>query len=138
MAALYDAKQGLIRPVVSLSAATRPRIRSPQGSLGRLPRGRMAKTFIENHRDIRPQRLLDLDGRLRGYMVEGAIQMRLKRHAVFRHFAQGREAEDLIAATVGADTPRIPRPFRITVCTQLNRQRRAPVNAGPTASLLRC
>ena len=38
----------------------------------------------------------------------------------------------------GADTPRIPRPFRITVCTQLNRQRRAPVNAGPTASLLRC
>ena len=103
MATLYDAKQGLIRPVVSLSAATRPRIRSPQGSLGRLPRGRIAKTFIENHRDIRPQRLLDLDGRLRGYMVEGAIQMRLKRHAVFRHFAQGREAEDLIAATVGKD-----------------------------------
>ena len=29
MAALHDAKEGLIRPVVSLSAATRPRICSP-------------------------------------------------------------------------------------------------------------
>ena len=29
--------------------------------------------------------------------------MRLKRHAVFRHLAQGREAEDLVAATIGED-----------------------------------
>ena len=68
--------------------------------------GRVFHTFVERHNDVRAERQLDLHGAFGGEKMLGAIQVRAKPNAVFRHAAQRFQAHDLEAAAVGQDGPR--------------------------------
>lgn len=51
--------------------------------------------FIERHDDVRPEAGLDLDGLLRGNVMQHPIEMRLKGHALVRHLSDLGKTEDL-------------------------------------------
>jgi hypothetical protein len=59
--------------------------------------------FVQDHRDVGPELRLNVDGTLGRQHVGGAVEMRSKRHALFRHLAHRREAEDLVPSAVGQD-----------------------------------
>ena len=66
-------------------------------------RRRVARTLIQADHDVHPQGLLEAHHGLRGEEMAGAVQMRPEGHALLAHGAQGRQAEDLVAAGVGED-----------------------------------
>ncbi len=80
-------------------------LQPPQRHLHRRLRSRafrrMLGTLVERHNDVGPQPDLCRNRALRRKHVRRAIQVRPKRHAVFRHLAQLAQAEHLEPARVG-------------------------------------
>ena len=61
----------------------------------------MRRTFIENHRDRRIEKILDLDGPFRRQQMTGSVNVRTEGHPLFRERPQIRERHDLKAAGIG-------------------------------------
>ena len=60
----------------------------------------MGDTFVQNHRDVAAEGLLDLNHALWGKEMIRAIEMRLKANPFFLELSHSTEAEDLVAAAV--------------------------------------
>jgi len=73
---------------------------------GRLvPCGWIGKTFIEDHRDVRPELRLDVHSPLRRQLMPGPVDMRLEVGPVLGDATPLRETEYLIPAAVSQDGP---------------------------------
>ena len=66
---------------------------------------RPRRAFVEHHRDIAPERGLDLHRDLRRDERRRTIDVVLKIDALFRDLAQLRQRENLVTAAVGQDRP---------------------------------
>ena len=89
-------------------AARRPAQRHLHRRLRARVLRRVLGALVEGHDDVGAQPDLGRDGALRAEEVRRAVEVRAKRHALFRHLAQIAEAEYLEAAGVGEDGP-VPR-----------------------------
>ena len=63
------------------------------------------RAFVEHHRDVGPQILLDADGPLRGQVEQGPVDVRPEGDAAVGHLADLGQAEHLESAGVGEDGP---------------------------------
>ena len=68
--------------------------------------GGIFDAFVENHGDVRAERLLNLDRFFRRKKMLGAVQVRAENHAVIGDLAQIGEAEHLEAARIGENRSR--------------------------------
>src|SRR5262249_26110258 len=107
-AALHDPEKGLIRATPTGLATLRPKSGPTHSIAYNLSLSRQGHAVIERHHDIGPQRLLNLNGGLRRNEMRCPIEMRLKAHALVRHFAQFSQTENLKSSAVRQDGPRPP------------------------------
>ena len=89
-----------------VAAAARPLRRALHGAGRALAIGGIFDALVENHGDVRTERLLNLDRFFRRKKMFGAVQVRAENHAFVRDFAQIGEAEHLKAARIGEDRSR--------------------------------
>ncbi len=68
--------------------------------------GGIFNAFIEDHRDVRAERLLNLDGLFRREGMLGAIKVRTENYTVIGDFAEIGKAENLKAAGISEDRAR--------------------------------
>ncbi len=68
--------------------------------------GGILDALVEHHRDVRTQRLLNLDGLFRRKGMLGPIEVRTENHTVIGDFAEIGQAKHLKAAGIGEDRPR--------------------------------
>src|SRR6202043_4267799 len=89
-----------------IARAARPRKCSSGRFASARFRRRSFDAFVQHHDDIRAQSDLNFKGFLRREKMLGAVEVRAKRDAVVRNFAQIAEAENLEAAGVGENRAR--------------------------------
>src|SRR5262245_21126154 len=84
------------RAQTTLSPTNGPR----RGIPNVLPLRVVGDTFVQHHRDVASQSLLNLNDALWGKEMIGAIEMRLKPNPLLRKFSHCSQAEDLITPAV--------------------------------------
>ena len=102
-AALDDAEEPLVAPLLGGEAPRGPARGACGRFVHRLPGGGIGRAFVERHDDVRAEVLLDLDRTLGREEVRRAVEVALETHALLAEVAQAGEAEDLVAAAVGEE-----------------------------------
>ena len=100
-AALHDAENFLAVGARLFAAFARPADGAFDGEALFLGGRVVRRTFVENHRDVRAEHALDFHGFLRADKQKRTVKVRTEFDAVFFHFANFCEAENLKAAAVG-------------------------------------
>ena len=101
-AALNDPKEGILT-LPSASGALRPAHRQPHGIRRLLLARRVSRAFVERHRDVGIQHLLDAHRFLGREEQAIAVDRRGKLHAVLRQFSHRGQGKNLEAPRVGED-----------------------------------
>ncbi len=110
---LHDPELPLPQLAVSLGVLQKMRPRPPSPlrrafhrCFRKLAWRRSLNAFIQHHRNVRPERELDLRRFLRREQMLRPVQVRAKSHAIIRDFAQLGQAENLVTARIGKNRAR--------------------------------
>ena len=102
--ALHDAEDAVARALDERRAAARGPAHGEAHRGRRLvDRRGIGRAFVECHRDVGIEQMLDLDRALGCQRVLGTVEMRLERDAVLVELAQLRQREHLIATRIRQD-----------------------------------
>ena len=100
-AALDDGEQGIRVAFMSIFRTFRPTQRQLHRDPGSIVIGRIRRALVEDHHDVRIQRLLDFHALFRRQHQTLAVDRRRELDAHFADLAQMRQAPDLKAAGIG-------------------------------------
>src|SRR5918996_1628336 len=102
-AALNDAEHQLAPGAAGAKTAFGPTNRPRGGRVNIIASRIMRNTFIERHRDIATERLLNFHHYLRCKQMRRTIEVRLKMHARVRNLSHPCQAKNLISTAVGQE-----------------------------------